>query len=30
MLPENKLNIYECDAEVPKQMAVAINTYSYS
>ncbi|CAF0873722.1 unnamed protein product [Brachionus calyciflorus] len=30
MLPENSKNIYECDPLVPKQMAVAINTYSYS
>ncbi|CAF1032515.1 unnamed protein product [Brachionus calyciflorus] len=30
MLPENTKNIYECDPLVPKQMAVAINTYSYS
>lgn len=30
MLPENSNNIYECDSDVPKQMAVSINTYSYS
>ncbi len=30
MLPENPMNIYECDANFPKQMAIALNTYSYS
>ncbi len=30
MLPESSLNIYECNREMPKQMAIAINTYSYS
>ena len=30
MLPENPMNIYECDANTPKQMAIALNTYSYS
>lgn len=30
MLPESNLNIYECNREMPKQMAIAINTYSYS
>jgi hypothetical protein len=30
MLPERSSNIYECNTEMPKQMAIAINTYSYS
>lgn len=30
MLPENPYNIYNCNHEMPKQMAIAINTYSYS
>ena len=30
MLPENSQNLYQCQKEMPKQMAIAISTYSYS
>lgn len=29
MLPENSQNIYQCNSEFPKQMAIAISTYGY-
>ena len=30
MLPENEQNIYNCDRNFPKQMAIAVNINSYS
>jgi hypothetical protein len=29
MLPESPLNLYSCNQNVPKQMAIAISAYNY-
>ena len=30
LLPENDSNLYQCNAQVPKQMAISISNYNYT